>query len=265
MSAFGLAQREESKVSDTFDRDKDLLLAQFDCKTDVDDLHTIAALATLLAHPTFSGVHYFAVAGTYGIQEGLYVPANPLFDLAFGDQWTDAHNNFEQAEKEVMHQIRPILAQSGDIWIAEAGQSDFTERLIKAIRKELPHIAIEKRLHVVQHSDWNEKSTSSQSLTFIQQNTDYIKIPDGNISDNGSPNFRSADFILKAQKINNHKLRRIWQKADMLCNQFNGKDGRYDNDAITNGGVDFSDLVETCYIFELDIADSEGFFSRYLN
>ena len=31
-----------------FDIDKDLLLIQFDCKTDVDDLHTAAALVTLL-------------------------------------------------------------------------------------------------------------------------------------------------------------------------------------------------------------------------
>ena len=75
----------------------DLLLAQFDCKTDVDDLHSVAALSTLLSNSDFSRIKYHAVAGTYGTQEGLYVPPNELFQLAFGNSWTDAHKNLESA------------------------------------------------------------------------------------------------------------------------------------------------------------------------
>ncbi len=36
-----------------FNKERDLLLVQFDCKTDVDDLQTAAALVTLLADAEF--------------------------------------------------------------------------------------------------------------------------------------------------------------------------------------------------------------------
>jgi hypothetical protein len=67
-----------------FNADSDLFLAEFDCKTDVDDIHSVAGVATMLANPRFSRVRFHAVAGSYGIQEGLYVPANELFEAAFG-------------------------------------------------------------------------------------------------------------------------------------------------------------------------------------
>ncbi|HEY5918605.1 MAG TPA: hypothetical protein VIU13_14410, partial [Chryseolinea sp.] len=70
-----------------FNVEADLLLAQFDCKTDVDDLHSAAGLSTLLSNSDFSKIKYHAVAGTYGTQEGLYVPPNELFQLAFGNSW----------------------------------------------------------------------------------------------------------------------------------------------------------------------------------
>jgi hypothetical protein len=58
--------QEESTASlaGEFNLKKDLLLAQYDCKTDVDDLHSVAAFATILANPEFSGINYHAVAGT---------------------------------------------------------------------------------------------------------------------------------------------------------------------------------------------------------
>ena len=110
----------------SFNREKDLLLVQFDCKTDVDDLQTVAAMATMLSDSNFNDINYHAVAGTYGIQDGLYVPPNTLFQLAFEDNWTDAHNNFLPVVKKVTTLIEAILNKDGDIWIAEAGQSDFT-------------------------------------------------------------------------------------------------------------------------------------------
>jgi hypothetical protein len=58
-----------SGSEERFDVQKDLLLAQFDCKTDVDDLHSAAALVTLLSNPKYSKIKFHAVAGTYGIQE----------------------------------------------------------------------------------------------------------------------------------------------------------------------------------------------------
>ncbi|WPR73362.1 hypothetical protein [Algoriphagus sp. NG3] len=75
----------ETFSADRFNIKEDLLLVNFDCKTDVDDIHTVAALITLMSHSKFEKVNYHAVAGTYGIQEGLYVPPNDLFQLAFED------------------------------------------------------------------------------------------------------------------------------------------------------------------------------------
>ena len=156
-----------------FNVEKDLLLVQFDCKTDVDDLQSAAALATLMSDTKFSKIHYHAVAGTYGIQKGLYVPPNELFQLAFGGNWTDAHENFKGAVEQVKVIVKSTLANQGDIWIADAGQSDFSAELIKAIQSDLPEINISQRIHVVQHSDWNEEVTSPGSLEFLKKTIDY--------------------------------------------------------------------------------------------
>jgi len=250
----------------SFNLEKDLLLVQFDCKTDVDDLHTVAALATLLADPKFSNINYHAVAGTYGIQEGLYVPPNALFQLAFGDNWTDAHENFNNAVEKVKAKIKATIANQGDIWIADAGQSDFTASLIKSIQSDLPEVVISQRIHVVQHSDWNEEVTAPANLQFVKENADYQKIPDGNAVGNGTPGFRTPDFTEWKNKIATPKLIDIWQLAIDISNEYNGKEGRYNNSAIAAGGLDFSDLAEVCWILGLqDIKDTEQFFSLYAN
>jgi len=247
-----------------FNIEKDLLLVQFDCKTDVDDLHSVAAMATLLSDPEFSNIHYHAVAGTYGIQEGLYVPPNPLFQLAFGENWTDAHENYDNAVKQVTVIIKATLANQGDVWIADAGQSDFTAGLIKAVQSDLPEVITSQRIHVVQHADWNEEVTAPANLKFVKENTDYHKIPDGNAVGNGTPGFRSSDYTLLKNKIANSKLTDIWQLAIEISNEYNGKEGRYNNSAIAAGGLDFSDLAEVCWILGLqDIRDTEQFFHQY--
>lgn len=249
-----------------FNIEKDLLLVQYDCKTDVDDLHSVAALRTLLSHPAFLKIKYHAVAGTYGIQEGLYVPPNDLFQLAFGDNWTDAHRNFNSAVDKVKVIVEATLANHGDIWIAEAGQSDFSAELLKNIQAYMPETEISQHIHVVQHSDWNEQVTSPGSLLFIKQNTDYRKIPDGNIVGNGTPGFRSSEYTDLKNKIKNPELIEIWQLAVDLGNKYNGKEGRYNNEAISAGGLDFSDLSEVCWILGIEyIKDAEHFFDLYAN
>ncbi len=249
-----------------FNIEKDILLVQFDCKTDVDDLHTVAALATLLSNSNFSKIKYHAVAGTYGIQKGLYVPPNNLFQLAFRDNWTDAHNNPISAIEKVKAILKTILSNNGHIWIAEAGQSDFSAKIIKAIQIDLPELDISQRIHIVQHSDWNEKMTSPENLEYIKQNTDYHKIPDGNAIGNGTPGFRSPDYTEWKHKIKNLELIEIWQLAINIGIQYNGKEGRYNNEAIASDGLDFSDLSEVCWILGIqDIKDTEHFFNLYAN
>ena len=249
-----------------FNIDKDLLLAHFDCKTDVDDLQSAAALVMLLSDQKFSKINYHAVAGTYGIQEGLYVPPNDLFQLAFGDNWTDAHENLKNAVEEVKVIAIATLKNHGDVWIAEAGQSDFSAELVKAIQAELHDMDISHRLHIVQHSDWNEEVTSPTSLDYVKNNIDYHKIPDGNQVGNGTPGFRSPEYTMWKDKVRNPKLIETWQLAIDLSNRYNGKEGRYLNEAIAAGGLDFSDHSEVCWILGLqEIKDTEHFFNLYSN
>lgn len=259
------AHLKSTKIQE-FNIENDLLLAQYDCKTDVDDLHSVAAFCTLLSNPNFSKVKYHAVAGTYGIQKGLYVPPNDLFELAFENNWTDAHKSFEIAVDKVSAIIKTTLDNNGDIWIAEAGQSDFSAELVKAVQTDLPEVNISQHIHIVQHGDWNEKVTSPENLKFVKQNTDYIKIPDGNVAGNGTPGFRSPDYTEWRSKITNPKLKEVWQLAIDLGMKYNGKEGRYNNEAVAAGGLDFSDLAEVCWILGLrKIENTEQFFNLYSN
>ena len=115
-----------------FDGGRDLLLAQFDCKTDVDDLHTVAAFATLLAHPDYKDIEYHAVAGTYGIQDGLYVPPEELFQLAFDEtDWSDAHNHPEKAQQEVLRKVNTTLFNGGQIWDCRCWSIRFLRKMDK--------------------------------------------------------------------------------------------------------------------------------------
>lgn len=249
-----------------FNVEKDILLVQLDCKTDVDDIHTAAALATMMYNSEFSKINYHVVIGTYGIQGGEYVPPNSLLELAFENNWTDAHENFDDALKQTKVLVKTTLENGGDIWIAEAGQSDFSAELIKAIQSDLNDINTTQRIHIVQHSDWNEENTSPINLAFVKENADYNRIPDGNAIGNGSPGFLSHEYTEWRSKIKDPKLLEIWQHSIDVANKYNGKEGRYNNPAIADGGLDFSDLAEVCWIFGLeDIKDVEHFFNLYSN
>ena len=248
-----------------FDPARDLYLAQFDSRTDVDDLHSVAGVATMLRDPLFAGVRHHAVAGAYGIQEGPYVPAPELFDLAFGGHWSDAHGNREQAVSTVSALVGRTLATGGHVWVAEAGQSDFTADWLARVNEAYPAAVTGARVHVVQHSDWNESVTSPGKLAYVRANADYRRIPDGNDTGNGTPGFRLASGHLWQRLPATGDTGEIWRAARALAREFNGRDGRYDNAAIAAGGMDFSDVVETCWIFGRDgLHDADAFFTEFI-
>lgn len=247
-----------------FNLQKDLLLLQCDCKTDVDDIHVIAAFATLVASPQYKDINYLPVAGTYGIQEGLYVPPENLMRKAFGTKWVNAHKNPQKALKRVLDKAKRTLSAKGDVWIAEAGQSDFSAKLIKAIKKDLPKINTTERIHIIQHSNWNEKETTPEDLKYVKINTDYQKIPDGNKAGNGTPGFQTYNKIdWKSFFTDTHQIE-VWKLARKVAKKYVGKDGRYNNKSIAKGGFDFSDLSEVCWILGLnDITNVQTFFKAY--
>lgn len=258
------SENKEVSVENGFDINKDLLLLNYDCKTDVDDLHSIAAFVMMTHQTKYANVNYYAVAGTYGIQKGLYVSTNELFNLAFEDRWSDAHKDSDKALKEVLVKVKTVLHNGGNIFIAEAGQSDFSAKLIKKIKKELIDINTKKRFKIVQHSDWNEKKTTPELLSYVKQHTAYEKIEDGNKVGNGTPGFKSTAFNNWQEQLKNTKLERIWTLAKALSDEYNGKDERYLNKAMAAGELDFSDLSEVCWILgEKEIIDAKEFFKKY--
>ena len=268
ISAFlpSCAAREDAEpdLLGRFDRDKDLYLAHFDVKTDVDDVHSVAGVATMLADPRFSRIRYHAVAGTYGIQEGLYVPAEAVFELAFGEHWSDAHGDFDKALDEVRRLSIETLDDGGSIWIADAGQSDFSAALIRSIKESIPESSVKDRVHVVQHADWNEEVTTAEDLAFVRESASYQKIPDGNAAGNGSPGFRSETPVNWQEYVSDTRLEEIWTAAIEIANTYNGADGRYLNEAIRDGGLDFSDVVEMTWIFGFsDLVDVNDFFEEF--
>ena len=252
--------------SPRYDFERDLLLVQYDFKTDIDDLHSAAAFATLVSNSKYADLSYHAVAGAYGIQEGLYVPPVELMELVFGEKWSDAHSDFDQALTEVATITLKTLDQQGEIWIAEGGQSDFSAALVMVIQKERPELSTVNRIHIVQHAGWNEEVTSQDKLVFVKEQTSYQKIPDGNAVGNGTPGFRSDQIIAVADYISDERLLSIWQLAIDLGNQYNGKQGRYLNESVQAGGLDFSDFSEVCWILGLqDLKDAEDFFGLINN
>jgi hypothetical protein len=52
LSSCAFQDDSEPHLLGRFDRDKGLYLAHFDVKTDVDDVHSVAGVATMLADPT---------------------------------------------------------------------------------------------------------------------------------------------------------------------------------------------------------------------
>lgn len=254
----------ESDYLGKFNTERDLYLAHFDLKTDVDDAHSVAAVATMLADPRFEGVKYHAVAGAYGTQSGAYVPANDLFEMAFGPHWSDAHSDFSSALDEVRSLAIEVVQNGGKIWIADGGQSDFSAALVREIQNQLPDTDLKETVHIVQHADWNEEVTTPADLAYVKDVASYHRIPDGNTVGNGTPGFRTDENIDWRKSITDQRLIKIWEKAINISNRYNGADGRYLNESIMKGGLDFSDTSETTWIFGFNnLVDADDFFQEF--
>lgn len=252
-------------VIGNFNTERDLFIPQFDSKTDVDDVHSVAGVATMLKAPQLANVDYHAVAGAYGIQDGLYVPSPELFKLAFGTRWSDAHRDHDQAVEEVAQRVSKTLQNGGHVWVAEAGQSDFTADWLKQVRESHPSIETGMHVHVVQHSDWNESAASPDKLAYVRQNANYHKIADGNDIGNGTPGFKAESEPLWLQATMPGEVGDIWRMARSIADQYNGVEERYNNETIAAGGMDFSDVSESCWIFGFEgLHDAEAFFQEFL-
>lgn len=255
-----------------FDKNKDLLMAQFDLKPDEDDVHSAAALGCMLQHSSFEGVNYYAVAGAYGTQNGTFVTeALPdLYNLLFGQEdvkWTNADKHWNTSVNWIKTKVQPVLDAGGKVFVQESGQSDITYDWCKALIDEgISTDVIKQNVVVVQHSDWNEDQTTDSKLAWVKANTNYYRIEDGN-SNNATPGFNSknVEWLNTAINITNPNVlaRTYWTNAKQVCDNYNAS---WENPTIGAGGVDFSDCVENWWIFDLsgEISNIATFWNKYV-
>ena len=251
----------------SFDKDRDLFIAQFDNMPDSDDIHSQAALGSMMSRSKYSDVKMVAVHGTYGTQfskgkgKWKFIDSASLFDMAFGlkdEKWVDAHRERPKAVQFLMNKAKATLTAGGKVWVMEAGQSnvtaDWVAALIEAgIKNTKTHVI------VVQHSRWNEGATSKDKLAYTKANTNFVTIDDGN-AEAGDYSKRakrgdltpkllstSKDFIKSATGEENKNVftRSLWEEAKKITDACSYKSG-----PIPKGGVDFSDVVEALWIFE---------------
>lgn len=249
-----------STILGRFDTSKDLLLAFFDTKPDPDDIHSQAGLGTILKHPTYANVKYYALTGTVGIQGGTFIDASSVMSKAFPDHWQSAYSSSERKASltKTVSLAYDVLAKGGKVWVQEAGQSNFSADMVRALKAQdssdsKVSFNTRTQIVVVQHSSWNEDKTSSSDLSYVKAETDYRKIADGNSYGNGTTSLNTKSQSTtwsKAKKdaawerlTTNAKVGSIWTAARSLANN------KGSNPEISAGGIDFSDTVEALYIF----------------
>ncbi|MGJ8641164.1 MAG: hypothetical protein ACSHYA_17370 [Opitutaceae bacterium] len=260
-----------------FDQSKDLLLAQFDNKPDPDDLHSQAALGCMLMHEEYSKVNYFAVAGAYGVQNGPFLDSDTLFDLAFGDRWTDADEDWEGSVARIVAVVLPILQNGGKVWVQEAGQSNITADWIAVALKTISAATIKENVIVVQHSQWNEDKTAAEDLKYVKLKATYFALDDGNAADgadwgdrgpHSTPEYRSKDkkYMAQAKASPNKKAKVLWTEADRIIANYYPDGYPHTWSYIHFGGVDYSDCVENWWILNDTIPsrDNDGFWAKYV-
>ncbi len=261
-----------------FNKNKDILIAQFDSKPDPDDIHAQAALGSMLAHPDLEGVNYYAVAGAIGTQGGQFIDSDALFNMAFGsNKWTDADANWSASVTKIKNKVIPILQNGGKVWVQEAGQSNITADWIAQVLQTVSANTVKNNVIVVQHSNWNEDKTASSDLSYVKNKAKYFAIDDGNApfganwGDRGpweTPEYRSSasTWIAQAKSSVNPKAKQLWREADRIIDAMWPNGYPHEWSHIHFDGVDYSDCAENWWIFNIgDKANSTPkFWSRYV-
>lgn len=240
----------------------------------------------MLRHPEFARVRVYGVHNAYGKQRGVTHDSRTLMTMAFGgpegpETWTDANtpdpsqrsnpgSKWAISTRRLADKAQATLISGGAVWVMEAGQSDITaDWVAELIKRGVSEDLIKQKVHVVQHSKWNEDQASDGALKDVKLKTDYIKIDDGNHNNNTPdyethPNELPAHSVLREQAKGaanpNTATRGLWAEADRLIGDWSA-----DYSRIGSGGLDFSDVVEAWWIFEPEDAFSvPEFWTKYV-
>jgi len=212
---------------------RDLISLHYDHAPDRDDGHAAAAAYSIVQT---MGISPLVVGGAVGDgNQNRFVNASVglMNTIWGGGSWLNAKNNFNGSVVAAGNRWRAVLANGGNIFVAEGGQSDFTaavHRWVRA-RTNLPR----NRVVVVQHSLWNEQQSNQGDLNYVRNNTVYRRIADGNGANSTADlNMRSSNFVNRARSS---QFGRQWNAAFSYLNP--------------NTKLDFSDTVELLHILRI--------------
>jgi hypothetical protein len=250
LAVTGLAAAENDERA--FNSEKDLLSLHYDHAPDKDDGHSAAADRTLIASvfgAEWISIHVLPVSGTYGKNKHSFnAKSDAVMDAVWNGcgGWVAADRDWDAAVKAVYTRWHTTLAAGGDVYVKEGGQSDITAAVVKLLRKEHPQIATRQRIHVVQHSDWNEDQTTREALEYVKENTHYIRIADAN----AYLNVKGGDAAFEKAATAHPVFGAAWQAAF-----------EYYPPAQR---LDFSDTGELLHILGLGEMGIEDFRQRFL-
>jgi len=236
-----------------FSAEKDLLSLHYDHAPDKDDAHSAAADRTILESlygTEWIEAHVVPVSGAYGKNAKQFnAQSDAVMDAAWGDcvEWLAAHTDRPNAVGELAERWIAVLQAGGDVWVKEGGQSDITEAAVKRIRSRLPDLDTPGRIHVVQHSRWNENQTTDTALAYTRRHTHYIKIRDAN----SYLNIEGGDRGFEKSAINHPNFKGAWKAAFEY----------YDPEE----RLDFSDTGELMHIVGLGEMGVDEFRRRFLD
>lgn len=168
--------------------------------------------------------------------------------------YLDAHNQYYFAMEQAGAKWADTISKGGHVYIKEGGQADFTYAVIKYMISAnlLPNFNPKKQITVVQHSAWNEDHSTPSYLKYVKQNTDYVKVPDGNSILRRFGSFRKK-FESEAMSS---KWKKVWKEPlkFLVVSQFKPK-----NEPI----VDASDTFELEVILGMGAVSIEKIVTSY--
>ena len=178
--------QDSNGTKENFDPKSDIISLHYDHAPDRDDGHSAAADRTILEilqDRDWIRKHTIAVSGAYGKNKGKFnAKSDAVMDAVWKDcgGWISAHRDWDGTVAELAVRWGAVLKTGGDVWVKEGGQSDITADVVRRLKKQLPGVDTTSRIHIVQHSNWNENQTGDQALAYGKKNTHYIRIRDAN-------------------------------------------------------------------------------------
>jgi hypothetical protein len=235
-----------------FDQTRDLLSLHYDHAPDKDDGHSTAADRTILESlygRDWIKKHVIAVSGAYGKNaKSFNQKSDAVMDAAWNDcgGWLAGHTSREQVVAELVERWSRVLQGGGDVWVKEGGQSDITAAVVANIRRQLPDIDTTRRVHVVQHSNWNEGQTTDAALASTKEHAHYIRIQDAN----RYLNIKGGNEAFERSAVQHAIFGQFWRAAFAYYNP--------------KQRLDFSDTGELMHILGLGELGIDEFRKRFL-